>query len=955
MAAVGRRSSGSVVERNKQESVEWAMRRREKALEVKEKREQRAAIEAAQRAHEADLEQYKVEIAATQAFGRAPSMGIRGAGGHSQQQQSRIHSARAAREEASEELREAMLAVMTVKERAEMRKREEEEQYEEALRQARIEAAAERRMAADRARMRMETGEFETPISDGTPVHVAVPSRRPPLASTSIFGDGHGRSKIAGSGPKVKPKKSPFGATWNDSAGGGWAMLGQNLLDDDPPHAASRPSSRVRGAQRGAEPIDPAQTSKGYLRQERQERDKKREEEQHAAALTAARKEAAVERRRLSLAQQRAEYLDAQALSLADADPSAIGAIGWDAFQNLLQGSEHQVAAALQPRSTVPATSAASGLISVELDPPKRRTKPKLSSQRRSERDQDDTREAKAGTATSFTCAAAPSESDDAHRTHARRRATWDFPGRQARQATAKHAILSQEAPDGGEQDAGGFVLAEFGSEGGKQGQPGAAGGGDLSAGRADIPWSTVGGGRGGGGEEGREAREKMAREQQASRFRAGGGAAGPGKAAKAAMEIEAKRLQRRAAAEAEKAQREAEVAQHGDRPNVLPRRMIASFREELAAGTRRYHDVAAEDGGHGVGMCSLLVAVRKRPLLQHRESEDYDVLTAASSRVLICHETKKDVKETLTCHHHEFHFDHVFSEQVSTAHIYKEAVAPSLLATLNQAPRNRANLTVFAYGQTGSGKTYTMEPIYAQTVSKALEACSDRSLGMTLSVSFFEIYCARVFDLLRDRAEVRTLEDARGEVQVENLAEIAVDSYDTAMQTIADGQRARITHANAVHADSSRSHAVLQLLLRSTSESRPAPGTGAVAGYRSGDQHTQKLVGKLVLVDLAGSERASETLSDDKATRHEGAEINKSLLALKECIRALGRGDKHKQFRGSKLTQVLRDGLVGRSSRAVMIAALSPASRYACAPCVCGGGHPVVVSLFVYVMFGLG
>ena len=55
------------------------------------------------------------------------------------------------------------------------------------------------------------------------------------------------------------------------------------------------------------------------------------------------------------------------------------------------------------------------------------------------------------------------------------------------------------------------------------------------------------------------------------------------------------------------------------------------------------------------------------------------------------------------------------------------------------------------------------------------------------------------------------------------------------------------------------------------------------------------------------------------------GAEINKSLLALKECIRALGRGDKHKQFRGSKLTQVLRDGLSGQYSRAVMIAALSP------------------------------
>ena len=114
--------------------------------------------------------------------------------------------------------------------------------------------------------------------------------------------------------------------------------------------------------------------------------------------------------------------------------------------------------------------------------------------------------------------------------------------------------------------------------------------------------------------------------------------------------------------------------------------------------------------------------------------------------------------------------------------------------------------------------------------------------------------------------------------------------------------------------------------------------GAASVAGYRTEAQEgfVGRLLGKLVLVDLAGSERAAETLSDDKATRHEGAEINKSLLALKECIRALGRGDKHKQFRGSKLTQVLRDGLSGQHSRAVMIAALSPAAKnteHTCVP----------------------
>ena len=96
------------------------------------------------------------------------------------------------------------------------------------------------------------------------------------------------------------------------------------------------------------------------------------------------------------------------------------------------------------------------------------------------------------------------------------------------------------------------------------------------------------------------------------------------------------------------------------------------------------------------------------------------------------------------------------------------------------------ANLTVFAYGQTGSGKTYTMEPIYAQTIEEALQACglsrdacglsrddgqSTREQGpqsLRLCLSFFEIYCSKVFDLLRGRSEVRTLEDGQGQVQVD-------------------------------------------------------------------------------------------------------------------------------------------------------------------------------------------
>lgn len=111
------------------------------------------------------------------------------------------------------------------------------------------------------------------------------------------------------------------------------------------------------------------------------------------------------------------------------------------------------------------------------------------------------------------------------------------------------------------------------------------------------------------------------------------------------------------------------------------------------------------------------------------------------------------------------------------------------------------------------------------------------------------------------------------------------------------------MTGANA---DSSRSHAILQLQLKNA--------------------QTQKALGKMNFIDLAGSERGADTIDQNKQTRMDGAEINKSLLALKECIRALDLEKKHLPFRGSKLTQVLKDSFTG-NSKTTMIANVSPAN----------------------------
>lgn len=125
-------------------------------------------------------------------------------------------------------------------------------------------------------------------------------------------------------------------------------------------------------------------------------------------------------------------------------------------------------------------------------------------------------------------------------------------------------------------------------------------------------------------------------------------------------------------------------------------------------------------------------------------------------------------------------------------------------------------------------------------------------------------------------------------------------------MQLISKGLQGRTSGETGANADSSRSHAILQFQLK-----------------RSQDQ---KFFGKMSFIDLAGSERGADTREQNKQTRMDGAEINKSLLALKECIRALDLEKKHLPFRGSKLTQVLKDSFTG-NSKTTMIANVSPAN----------------------------
>lgn len=152
----------------------------------------------------------------------------------------------------------------------------------------------------------------------------------------------------------------------------------------------------------------------------------------------------------------------------------------------------------------------------------------------------------------------------------------------------------------------------------------------------------------------------------------------------------------------------------------------------------------------------------------------------------------------------------------------------------------------------------------------------------------------------------LRILEDGRQQVIIVGLTTKPVTKVEEVLAIIEQGNRERTSGQTSVNIKSSRSHAVFQMSLHTHGNEEPW--------------------GKCSFVDLAGNERGADTQSASKETRREGAEINKSLLALKECIRAMSRHSSHLPFRGSKLTQVLRDSFIGgERNKTCMIAMLSP------------------------------
>ncbi|CAG8511329.1 4180_t:CDS:10 [Diversispora eburnea] len=266
-----------------------------------------------------------------------------------------------------------------------------------------------------------------------------------------------------------------------------------------------------------------------------------------------------------------------------------------------------------------------------------------------------------------------------------------------------------------------------------------------------------------------------------------------------------------------------------------------------------------------------IRVCVRKRPLNKKEVARnEKDIATINSQRTVLINEPKMKVDLTRYVEQHTFVFDDVFDSDASNEEVYQRTALP-----LVEYIFRGGKATCFAYG-----KTHTMldekQGLYVLAARDIFNLLRREEFTHLASyIGFYEIYQGQLYDLLNQRKKLFAREDGKKNVVISGLQEYSIDNVDALMQVFDYGNMARST-------------------------------------------------GKLSFIDLAGSERGADRGDADKQTRMEGAEINKSLLALKECIRALDQDKKHTPFRQSKLTQVLKDSFVG-NSRTCMIATVSP------------------------------
>ncbi|KAJ4961932.1 hypothetical protein NE237_021842 [Protea cynaroides] len=331
--------------------------------------------------------------------------------------------------------------------------------------------------------------------------------------------------------------------------------------------------------------------------------------------------------------------------------------------------------------------------------------------------------------------------------------------------------------------------------------------------------------------------------------------------------------------------------------------------------GTKNVEELETISENSGIGS-RILVFVRLRPMAKkEKEAGSRCCIRIVNRRDVYLTEfaSETDYLRLKRLRGRHFTFDASFPDSTNQQEVYSTTTAELVEAVLQGR-----NGSVFCYGATGAGKTYTMlgtvenPGVMVLAIKDLFAKIRQRSCdgNHVVQLSYLEVYNETVRDLLSPGRPLVLREDKQGIVAA-GLTQYRAYSTDEVMALLQRGNQNRTTEPTRVNETSSRSHAILQVMVE----------------YRVKDAAMNVLnrVGKLSLIDLAGSERALAT--DQRTLRSlEGANINRSLLALSSCINALVEGKKHIPYRNSKLTQLLKDSL-GGACNTVMIANISPSN----------------------------
>ena len=286
-----------------------------------------------------------------------------------------------------------------------------------------------------------------------------------------------------------------------------------------------------------------------------------------------------------------------------------------------------------------------------------------------------------------------------------------------------------------------------------------------------------------------------------------------------------------------------------------------------------------------------ITVCVRKRPLVNHETNDIIEI----NNNVLTVNQIRQAVDLRKCIKQSNFRFNHVFSEKVTNYNIFNTLLKHKI--TNNSIGKK---LLLAVYGETGSGKTHTLlnDPgLLIHTITLLLKQ------DYAITGSAYEIYNNHAYDLLTNQSRCIIRENCNRDFVITNLSKYSISSYNI-IDFITTIKNNRIIGQTAKNSESSRSHAIIDLFINMPCQ--------------------QKL--EMRFIDLAGSERGVDSLAKNKHQLREGSEINNSLLAFKECIRAMHFNSNHIPFRRSALTKLLRNYFINRNN-IIIIGNISPSS----------------------------